>query len=250
MSTARTPRRYPFSRNRLELDPLYGAAAGGRAGVPGPVAVRPAWLATTTYEFSKVALGDPRFSREATLKGDNPREYPVDFTQVAESTLNMDPPKLGRYPGRVARAAARPGPPLRAAEGPDDEQLPRLIYGRFPCTAMTRRPAEIIASERMVKEQQVRWTPRGARLLLQVRTRVLNARLAGDVRRWYPGFTRCRIRRRSRRSLPALSRSAATAVACLPWQELEVYQGCGSTSLSHGRDAGMRKRHPLRRGDR
>jgi hypothetical protein len=98
---------------------------------------------------------------------------------------------------------------------------------------MTRRPAEIIAGERMVKEQQMRWTPRGARLLLQVRTHVLNDQLAGDFRRWYPGFTRCRIQRRSRRSLPTLSRSPTTAVAYLPWQKSEMYQGCGSTSLTH-----------------
>jgi len=38
----------------------------------------------------------------------------------------------------------------------------------------------------MVKERQMRWTPRGARLLLQVRTHVLNDQLAGNFRRWYP----------------------------------------------------------------
>ena len=40
----------------------------------------------------------------------------------------------------------------------------------------------------MVKKQQMRWTPRGAHLLLQVRTRVLNDDLAGDFARWYPGL--------------------------------------------------------------
>ena len=40
----------------------------------------------------------------------------------------------------------------------------------------------------MVKEQQMRWTPRGAHLLLQIRTRVLNDQLAHDFRRWYPHF--------------------------------------------------------------
>ena len=35
----------------------------------------------------------------------------------------------------------------------------------------------------MVKERQMRWTRRGARLLLQVRTHVLNDQLAGDFRR-------------------------------------------------------------------
>jgi len=41
----------------------------------------------------------------------------------------------------------------------------------------------------MVKKQQIRWTPRGAHLLLQIRTRVLNDQLAGDFRRWYPALT-------------------------------------------------------------
>jgi hypothetical protein len=36
----------------------------------------------------------------------------------------------------------------------------------------------------------MRWTPRGARLLLRVRTRVLNDELAGDFHRWYPGLSR------------------------------------------------------------
>lgn len=34
----------------------------------------------------------------------------------------------------------------------------------------------------------MRWTPRGAHLLLQVHTRVLNDTLAEDFHRWYPGF--------------------------------------------------------------
>ena len=46
-----------------------------------------------------------------------------------------------------------------------------------------------VVSTRMVKKQQMRWSPRGAHLLLQVRTRVLNDTLTDDYRRWYPGFT-------------------------------------------------------------
>ena len=40
----------------------------------------------------------------------------------------------------------------------------------------------------MVKKQQMRWTPKGAHLLLQVRTRVLNDDLATSFQRWYPAF--------------------------------------------------------------
>jgi len=46
-----------------------------------------------------------------------------------------------------------------------------------------------VISKRMVKKQQMRWTPRGAHLLLQIRTHVLNDELATDFHRWYPGFT-------------------------------------------------------------
>jgi hypothetical protein len=44
-----------------------------------------------------------------------------------------------------------------------------------------------VVSKRMVKKQ-MRWTPRGAHLLLQVRTRVLNDELGNAFRRWYPEF--------------------------------------------------------------
>ncbi len=47
-----------------------------------------------------------------------------------------------------------------------------------------------VISKRMVKKQQMRWSPRGAHLLLQVRTRALNDDLAADFARWYPSFTR------------------------------------------------------------
>ena len=40
----------------------------------------------------------------------------------------------------------------------------------------------------MVKKQQMRWTPKGAHLLLQVRTRVLNDELGSAFERWYPAF--------------------------------------------------------------
>ena len=45
-----------------------------------------------------------------------------------------------------------------------------------------------VISNRFVKKQQMRWTPRGAHLLLQTRTKVLNGDLEGTFRRWYPAF--------------------------------------------------------------
>ena len=45
-----------------------------------------------------------------------------------------------------------------------------------------------VISKRMVKKQQMRWSPKSAHLLLQVRTNVLNDDLPAVFQRWYPAF--------------------------------------------------------------
>jgi hypothetical protein len=45
-----------------------------------------------------------------------------------------------------------------------------------------------VVSKRMVKKQQMQWTPRGAHFLLQVRTQVLNDDWDDAFRKRYPGF--------------------------------------------------------------
>jgi hypothetical protein len=45
-----------------------------------------------------------------------------------------------------------------------------------------------VVSKRMVKKQQMCWSERGAHLLLQVRTQVLNEDLRNTFCRWYPGM--------------------------------------------------------------
>jgi hypothetical protein len=40
----------------------------------------------------------------------------------------------------------------------------------------------------MVKKQQMRWAPKSAHLLLQVRARVLNDELAQVFQGWYPAL--------------------------------------------------------------
>ena len=77
--------------------------------------------------------------------------------------------------------------------GRNSEEIPN--YGeRHRCgepisTATAEATVNQVISRRMVKKQQMRWSPRGAHLLLQVRTRVLNDDLAADFARWYPGLT-------------------------------------------------------------
>jgi hypothetical protein len=43
-------------------------------------------------------------------------------------------------------------------------------------------------STRFCTKQQMAWTPRGAHLLLQIRTRVLNDDWEATFREWDPGF--------------------------------------------------------------
>ena len=102
--TSRTPRRYPFSRNRLDPDPQYAELRRTepvcRVQLPyGP----PAWL-VTGYHLTKSVLGDARFSRAATIGRDNPRESAVEVGQVAESVMSMDPPGHTRIRQLAGRA--------------------------------------------------------------------------------------------------------------------------------------------------
>ncbi len=61
-----------------------------------------------------------------------------------------------------------------------------LRAGEAVSSAIAESAVNQVVSKRMVKKQQMRWSPRGAHLLLQVRTRVLNDDLAADFARWYP----------------------------------------------------------------
>jgi hypothetical protein len=47
---------------------------------------------------------------------------------------------------------------------------------------------DLRAARHLVKKQQMRWTQRGAHLLLQIRTKVINDELRDVFRRWYPQF--------------------------------------------------------------
>jgi hypothetical protein len=46
----------------------------------------------------------------------------------------------------------------------------------------------VAVSKRFAKKQQMQWTPKGAHLLLQIRTRVLNDEQVSCFRPWYRDF--------------------------------------------------------------
>jgi cytochrome P450 RapN len=94
---------YPFSEAQgLELDPEYGRLRdnGELARVRMPYGGE-AWMATS-YEDVKTVLGDPRFSRAATLGADVPRMMPL--IQNETNLLTMDPPDHSRLRKLVAKA--------------------------------------------------------------------------------------------------------------------------------------------------
>ena len=66
----------------------------------------------------------------------------------------------------------------------------RYRNGERIATSFVESTVNQVVSKRMAKTQQMAWTERGAHLLLQVRTRVLNGELEETFRRWYPKF-RC-----------------------------------------------------------
>jgi len=55
-------------------------------------------------------------------------------------------------------------------------------------SAVAESAVNQMVSKRFVKKQQMRWTRRGAHLLLQIRTRVLDDTLPATFQRWYPGM--------------------------------------------------------------
>ena len=64
----------------------------------------------------------------------------------------------------------------------------RYRQGETISTAFVESTINQVVSRRFVKKQQMHWTLRGAHLLLQTRTKVLNNELEEVFRRWYPQF--------------------------------------------------------------
>lgn len=60
--------------------------------------------------------------------------------------------------------------------------------GETISTAFVESAVDQVLSKRFVKKQQMSWSRRGAHLLLQVRTRVLNEELRDKFESWYPGL--------------------------------------------------------------
>lgn len=64
----------------------------------------------------------------------------------------------------------------------------RYRHDEMISTAFVESTVNQVISKRFVKKQQMRWTQRGAHLLLQTRVQVLNEDLRNTFCRWFPGM--------------------------------------------------------------
>ena len=64
----------------------------------------------------------------------------------------------------------------------------RYRQGDRISTAFVESTVNYVVAKRFTKRQQMQWSPEGAHLLLQMRTRVLNGELEQVFRDWHPGF--------------------------------------------------------------
>jgi hypothetical protein len=64
----------------------------------------------------------------------------------------------------------------------------RYRHGETISTAFVESTVNYVISKRFVKKQQMRWTQRGAHLLLQIRVQVLNDDLRETFIRWFPNM--------------------------------------------------------------
>ena len=64
----------------------------------------------------------------------------------------------------------------------------RHRYGERVSTAFVESTVNTVVGKRFAKRQQMRWSKRGAHLMLQTRTRTLDGTLRSKFEQWYPGL--------------------------------------------------------------
>jgi hypothetical protein len=114
---------------------------------------------------------------------DEELEGEIDAADVAQRLERL---KWNPWHGNVRRALQI----IDLLEEDFETDGSRFENGRKLHKAIVESTVNQVVSKRMVKQQQMRWTQRGAHLLLQIRTQALNGDLRGNFCRWYPGMER------------------------------------------------------------
>jgi len=87
--------------------------------------------------------------------------------------LNADLADTGGESGKLTKAVREFGGYLAANASAIPNYGERRLAGETISTSFVESAVNQVISKRMVKKQQMRWSPRGAHLLLQIRTRIL-----------------------------------------------------------------------------
>jgi len=98
--------------------------------------------------------------------------------------LEVDYPNLGKF----ARAAREFSVYISNNAASLINYGERFRSGERISSCLAESTVNAIISKRFAKRQQMQWTPRGAHLLLQARTRTLDSTLRPLFERWYPGL--------------------------------------------------------------
>jgi hypothetical protein len=122
--------------------------------------------------------------------------------QTAEDLeVDLDVEDPGPEQRKLQRAVAEFSGYIRANAGCIPNYGERYRAGEAISSAFAESAVNQVVSKRMVKKQQMRWTPRGAHLPLEVRTRVLNDELADDFHGLWGGKSAVRLPRRLSRTV-------------------------------------------------
>jgi hypothetical protein len=111
--------------------------------------------------------------------------HALQTVQDLEIDLDVEEPSVSQ--AKLLKAVREFGGYLTANAGCIPNYGERRRAGETISTSFVESTVNQVIS--MVKKQQMRWTPQGAHLLLQIRTRILNDTLTNDYQRWYPNFT-------------------------------------------------------------
>jgi hypothetical protein len=95
-----------------------------------------------------------------------------------EIDLDVEEPSVSQ--AKLAKAVREFGGYLTANAGSIPNYGERRRAGETISTLFVESAVNQVMSKRMVKKQQMRWSPHGAHLLLQIRTRILNDTLTND----------------------------------------------------------------------
>ena len=140
--------------------------------------------------------------RQATKSGWRVDQRRRSGSSASVDDLTTDITDVGVESGKLAKAVREFGGYLAANAPAIPNYGERRLAGEIISTSFVESAVNQVISKRMVKKQQMRWSPRRAHLLFQIRTRVLNDTIADDYRRWYPTSPTQPIKSTRPRSLP------------------------------------------------